>query len=101
MIRIPNAPPDMKIRLSADLRRRIETAARNNNRTMNAEIGARLEQSFREKSRRAVSAVQSPDLEERLKKLEGRLVDLLLKDPFDTLPDRVSALEKRIKEQST
>ena len=97
MIRVPNAPPDMKIRLSADLRQRIETAARNNNRTMNAEIGARLEQSFREKGRRVVSPVQSPGLEERLEKLEGRLLDLLLEDPFGTLAKRVSALEKRVK----
>jgi hypothetical protein len=87
----------MKIRLSADLRRRIETAARNNNRTMNAEIGARLEQSFREKGRRTVSAVQSPDLEARLEKLEGQLLDLLLEHPFGSLEDRLSALEKRIK----
>jgi hypothetical protein len=86
----------MKVRLSADLRQKIETAARDNNRTMNAEIGARLEQSFREEGR-AVRPVQSPDLEERLEKLEGRVLDLLLKDPFETLTKRVSALEKRIK----
>jgi hypothetical protein len=87
----------MKIRLSAELRQRIETAARNNNRTMNAEIGARLEQSFREKGRRAVSAVQSPDLEERLEKLEGRVADLVLDDRIDKIANRLSALEKRVK----
>jgi hypothetical protein len=63
-MRIPN-PPDMKVRLSADLRQKIEFSARDNNRTMNAEIGARLEQSFR-KEGRAVSLVSSPNLEERL-----------------------------------
>ena len=101
MIRIPNTPPDMKIRLSADLRQRIETAARNNNRTMNAEIGARLEQSFR-KEGRAASPVQS--LEERLARLEGVvarleevLIDLLNDDPFNTMAERRSASEKRIK----
>jgi hypothetical protein len=94
MTRIPNAPPDMKIRLSADLRQRIETAARNNNRTMNAEIGARLEQSFR-KEGRATSPVQS--FEERLARLEGVVLDLLNDDPFNTVAERVSAVEKRIK----
>jgi hypothetical protein len=84
----------MKIRLSADLRQRIETAARNNNRTMNAEIGARLEQSFR-KEGRAVSLVSSPNLEERLDNIERQLVDRLL--DVTALSDRLSALEKRVK----
>ena len=39
-------PPDMKLRLSADLRQKIESAARQNNRTMNAEIVMRMETSF-------------------------------------------------------
>jgi hypothetical protein len=84
----------MKVRLSPDLRQKIQTAARDNNRTMNAEIGARLEQSFR-KEGRAASPVQS--LEERLARLEGLVSDLLNDDPFNTMAERVSALEKRIK----
>ncbi|WP_120276986.1 Arc family DNA-binding protein [Rhizobium sp. AG855] len=40
-------PPDMKIRLSADLRRQVEAAAKQNNRTLNSEIVSRLEASFR------------------------------------------------------
>lgn len=39
-------PPDMKVRLSTDLRRKVEAAARANNRTLNAEIVSRLEQTF-------------------------------------------------------
>ncbi|WP_333822431.1 Arc family DNA-binding protein [Pinisolibacter sp.] len=39
-------PPDMKIRLSAELRRKVEDAARQNNRTLNSEIVFRLEHSF-------------------------------------------------------
>ena len=38
--------PDMKIRVSASLRSQIEETARLNNRTMNAEIIARLEWSY-------------------------------------------------------
>jgi len=78
----------MKVRLSANLRQKIETAARDNNRTMNAEIVARLEQSFREELR-AVSPLLSPDLEERLEKLERFTVSVVVA--------RLSALEKRIK----
>jgi hypothetical protein len=92
-MRIPN-PPDMKVRLSADLRQKIEISARDNNRTMNAEIGARLEQSFR-KEGRAVSLVSSPNLEERLDNIERQLVDRLL--DVTALSDRLSALEKRVK----
>ena len=85
-IQLHNAP-DMKVRLSAVLRRKIEAAARANNRTMNGEIGARLDQSFREEVR-AVSPVQSPDLEERLATLEGDM---------EFMANRLSALEKRVK----
>jgi hypothetical protein len=84
----------MKVRLSADLRQKIEISARDNNRTMNAEIGARLEQSFR-KEGRAVSLVSSPNLEERLDNIERQLVDRLL--DVTALSDRLSALEKRVK----
>ena len=38
--------PQMKIRLPAELKARIEEASSANNRTMNAEIVARLHQSF-------------------------------------------------------
>lgn len=38
--------PQLKIRLPGDLKERIETAASDNNRTMNAEIVARLQESF-------------------------------------------------------
>lgn len=41
--------PQMKIRLPAELKTGVETAAKANNRTMNAEIVARLQQSFENK----------------------------------------------------
>lgn len=40
------SPPDMKVRLSAELRKQVEEAARTNNRTLNSEIVSRLERSF-------------------------------------------------------
>ena len=42
--------PQMKIRLSPDLKARIDEAAKANNRTLNAEITARLEITFAEGS---------------------------------------------------
>lgn len=36
----------MKVRLSAELRKQVEEAARTNNRTLNSEIVSRLEKSF-------------------------------------------------------
>lgn len=38
--------PQMNVRLPSDLKDRIERSARNNNRSMNAEIVTRLEESF-------------------------------------------------------
>ena len=45
-----NDYPQMKIRLSPDLKARIDEAAKANNRTLNAEITARLEITFVEGS---------------------------------------------------
>jgi hypothetical protein len=45
-----NDYPQMKIRLSPDLKARIDEAAKANNRTLNAEITARLEITFAEGS---------------------------------------------------
>lgn len=67
-------PPDMKIRISAGLRRQIEDAAKRNNRTMNGEIIARLEKSFEPKSGReardSVTArgISDDELDDRIKK---------------------------------
>ncbi|WP_137871270.1 Arc family DNA-binding protein [Sphingopyxis sp. 2PD] len=61
-------PPDMKVRLSADLRRKVEGAAKLNNRTLNSEIVFRLESSF-----------QSPPViseTDRLGAIESRLSEI-------------------------
>jgi hypothetical protein len=83
----------MKVRLSVDMRQKIEDAARHNNRTMNSEIVARLEQSFREEGV-AISQLPSADHEDRLAKIEQVVISMLVNDRFDTLASRVSALEK-------
>jgi len=61
-------PPDMKVRLSADLRRKVEDAARLNNRTLNSEIVFRLEASFLDQP-----AVREMD---RLAAIEARLSEI-------------------------
>jgi Arc-like DNA binding domain len=94
---IRNAP-DMKVRLSADMRQKIESAAGRNNRTMNSEIVARLEQSFREEGV-AVSPLPFADHEERLAKLEQVIIAMLTDFRLDKLATRVSELEKRLSEQ--
>jgi hypothetical protein len=95
---IRNAP-DMKVRLSADLRQKIENAAHRNNRTMNSEIVARLEQSFREESV-TVSPLPSTDHEGRLAKVEQVVISLLFDERHDGLESRVSALEKFVSDLS-
>jgi hypothetical protein len=92
--------PDMKVRLSADLRKKIERAAERNNRTMNSEIAARLEHSFLEEAA-AVSPLPSTDHEERLGKLEQVVISLIYDERHEVLASRVCALEKHLSDQST
>lgn len=74
--------PDMKIRLPRTLRDQIEAAARDNRRTLNAEITARLEQSFAEPAKPALTwpsrirAGAIAGMDARLRELEARIVEL-------------------------
>jgi hypothetical protein len=90
--------PDMKVRLSAPLREQIEQASRNNNRTMNAEIVARLEQSFRDEIH-VSSPIPVRDRDDRLEKLESAVISLLVDSRLVTLSERVAALEKGLSER--
>lgn len=65
----------MKVRLSASLRQKIEQAAKANNRTLNAEIAVRLEQSFAPKREWLSKAKESSiiQMEKRLIDIEARL----------------------------
>lgn len=87
-----DAPPDMKLRLSTDLRRKIEEAAKRNNRTLNAEIVMRLEQAFATDGTwlDAVNASPSVRAERSLLALEARLADRI-----EDLEARMQALEAK------
>ena|SRR5271157_5957062 len=91
--------PDMKVRLSADLREKIESAARSNNRTMNSEIVARLERSFREDAH-AAGPLLPPDQEKRLTQLEQLVIEIMGDDRLDKMANRVAELERRLNVQS-
>lgn len=54
--------PQFKLRMPADLKSAIESASAKNNRSMNAEIVARLEQSFREPVQDPLSSKETLDL---------------------------------------
>jgi hypothetical protein len=54
--------PDMKLRISVELRQKIEEAAKRNGRTLNGEINVRLEASF-----------SNDPLEAQLKRLAKRV----------------------------
>jgi plasmid stability protein len=62
------AAPRFMVRLPDDMRERLKVAAKESNRTMNAEIVARLEASFREPA-----ATGGEALAKRLAKIESRL----------------------------
>lgn len=91
--------PDMKVRLSADLRQKIENAARENNRTMNSEIAARLERSFRLQDQHADPTTLHSDHEERLRTLE-EIVDAIMTEE-GALSNRMAIVEARLNEQSS
>lgn len=84
--------PQMKIRLPADLKDQIETAAKNSGRSMNAEIAARLEQSFKQEQEEFTHAFRSAVLEDEIKSLEARLGKKLTASPnADEIADKVVA----------
>lgn len=80
--------PDMKLRISATLRRQIEEAAKRNNRTMNGEITARLEWSFQVDC----GDPQSKPAATRL--MRARTQDA---DPLDEIEGRIAALENGLR----
>ena len=63
----------LRLRFDERLRRRIEKAAEQNNQSMNAEIIARLEQSF---SKEDVNEVIAKTAEAAVRQLDGRLAEL-------------------------
>lgn len=83
-------PPDMKLRISAELRRKIEISAKENNRTLNSEIIERLEQSYRRPNLRFFKKGDSASplaVEKRIAKLEEQVAKLLAGSPQSTPTD--------------
>lgn len=76
----------MKLRLSSDLRQNVEEFAKRNNRTMNAEIVTRLEQSFATDGTWLDTVNASPlvKAERQIAAAEARVMD------------RIEALEARL-----
>lgn len=93
----------LKVRLLRSLKAKVDTAAYENRRTLNAEIVARLERTFiedAERNRLALKAIQASPIikiEKRLinerASLEGRIDDLVAQ--VASLQERVEALENR------
>lgn len=84
--------PQMKIRLPADLKDQIEAASKQSGRSMNAEIVARLEQSFKQGEEEFDHAFRSAVLEDELKSLEARLGKKITNPPTaDEIADQVLA----------
>jgi ubiquinone biosynthesis protein UbiJ len=84
----------MKVRLSAELRRQVEAAARANNRTLNSEIVSRLERSFEEE---ATSDARSKLAAERILRMNLTGQPDPMKE-IDALKEQVADLEKRLSE---
>jgi hypothetical protein len=74
--------PDFKLRLPPELRAQVDTAAFENNRSVNSEIVARLEQSFRddlERQKQALETIQASATirtEKHLVALQAELSDV-------------------------
>lgn len=69
--------PQMKIRLAPDLKDRIEDAAKENGRSMNAEIVARLHQAFEAQSGDSALRLQVEENTAALRRLEALMEELL------------------------
>lgn len=83
--------PQMKIRLSDELKERIEEASKENGRSMNAEIAARLEDSFEleeQKGSRPVYEAVHTALQEEIAQYLLAFYDVLPVD-IQTMPDNV------------
>lgn len=84
--------PDMKVRMSADLRAKIMDAASRAGRSLNAEIRMRLEWSFEAEAEHAPE--RAADARSKLASL--RLLSMNLKSNVDPVDQRLCALEEAV-----
>jgi hypothetical protein len=82
-LRMSREDPQFKLRMTEDLKARIEDAAKANNRSMNAEIIARLEASFAEAAKGGKG--NPPPIEETLMLQQAELVEKVKREFFENL----------------
>lgn len=94
--KIANIPP-FGLRMQLGLKRRVEEAAKANGRSLNSEIVARLERSFRENGGEVLTESPLPniELEKRLSAVETLALAILMDNPLES---RVGEIEKRLAE---
>jgi hypothetical protein len=93
--------PPFGLRMRKQFKRKLEAAARANNRSLNSEIVARLELSFRQQDQQpgATNTPLQSDQEDRLRMLE-EMVDHLLTEG-SALTNRMAFVEARLNKQSS
>ncbi len=91
--KIASIPP-FGLRMQSGLKRRLEEAAKTNGRSLNSEIVARLEQSFREEGR-AASPIPA-EYREKLIVIEQLALSAMFSPRWDAIEKRLAALEERL-----
>jgi hypothetical protein len=96
--KIANIPP-FGLRMQSGLKTRLEEAAKANGRSLNSEIVARLERSFREVGR--VASPVPAQYQEKLDEIEQLALSALFHPRWDAIEKRLAALEERLDAKST
>ena len=93
--------PPFGLRMRTELKRKLEAAARADNRSLNSEIVARLELSFRQQDQQpgATDTLLESDQENRLRMLE-EIVDHLMTEG-SALTNKMAIVEARLNRQSS
>ena len=92
MSRRASSAVGLQLRFSEQLRRKIEKAARDNDRSMNAEIVDRLENSFlqeKEAARETKVLNELGNISERTSELQKRFEEIVLKLPMGVSQKKV------------
>jgi hypothetical protein len=96
--KIASIPP-FGLRMQPGLKRRLEEAAKANGRSLNSEIVARLERSFREDGR--VASPVPAQYQEKLDEIEQIALSAMLSPRWGAIEKRLAALEERLDAKST
>jgi len=89
----------MKIRLSADLKAQLEEAVKRSRRSLNGEIVARLEETFRAEAAGMLALV--PDIADPKVQLHGNTIAIKeLRDEVDELRGEIDALKRNLSKRN-